>query len=391
MSERTRTLAFVGLVLLAATLPARAEDPFRDGEKAFQKAHELLQQKYVDDKVTDDQMWRAATAGLLHGVGNGKWDKLLSPSELAALKADLVGEVVGLGVHISVDEQAGVANVEGIVPGSGAERAGLMVGDKILRLDGKALKGLNEGEVARSMRGKAGTSATLTILRDAEILTRTIKRAPFVIDPIVSMILPGGAGLVQVRMFTEKTPALMKAALEKLQAAGMKALILDVRSNEGGRYDSMLQCAGQLLPKGALVVTELRRSGGVEEQHTSTEPVVSVPMAVLVNGVTASGAEILAGALKHAGARVVGKRTVGKWNAQWIEELGNGWAIKFTTIVFRAPWGANLDGRGLDPDVEVEEDPGQLARAAAIRNGEKRLAADPQLRVAVTLLKLAPR
>jgi len=385
----TRTLAFVALVLLAA-LPARAEDPFRDGEKAFQKAREMLQQKYVDDKVTDDKLWRAATAGLLHGVGSGKWDKLLSPSELQALQADLVGEVVGLGLHISGDPDAGIVNVDFVVPGSGAERAGMQVGDKILKIDGKALKGVSEDEAARSMRGKAGTSVTLTILRDTAIITRTIKRAAFNIDPVVTMTLPGGAALLQVRMFTGKTPGLMKPALEKLKRSGMKALVVDLRGNEGGSYDSMLECAGMLVPKGSVVVTEVHRGGKVDDKRTTTEPVVSVPMAVLVDGHTASGAEILAGALKQAGARVVGKRTLGKWNAQWLEELDNGWAIKFTIIVFRAPWGASLDGKGLDPDVEVEETPSEFAKAAAIRVGEQRLAADPQLRVAVTLLKLAP-
>ena len=383
-----RARALIAAVVVAAALPARADEPFRDGEKAFARARELLQKSYVDDKVTDDRLWRAATAGLLYGVGGGKWDKLLSPSELAALKADLVGEVVGLGVQISLDEAAGIVNVDGVVPGSGAERAGMMVGDKILRLDGKTLKGLTEGEVARSMRGKAGTSVTLTVLRDAEILTRTIKRAPFVIDPVTSLLLPGGAGLMQVRMFTEKTPSLMRASLERLRAAGMKALVVDLRNNEGGHYDSMLTCAGELLPKGGLIVTVIHRGGGVEEAHTSTEPLVALPMTVLVNGQTASGAEILAGALQHAGARVVGKRTMGKWNAQRIEELGNDWAVKFTTVLFRAPSGAMLDGRGLDPDVEVEMDPHDLARAAEIRVGDKRLAADAQLRTAVTLLKL---
>ncbi|HEX6835748.1 MAG TPA: S41 family peptidase [Polyangia bacterium] len=385
----TRTLAFVALVLLAATVPARAEDPFRDGEKAFGKARELLQKQYVDDKVTDDQMWRAATAGLLHGIGSGKWDKLLSPSELAALKADLVGEVVGIGVHIDVDSEAGIADVRGVVPGSGAERAGMQVGDKILRIDGKPFKGLSEGEVARSMRGKAGTSVTLSILRDAQILTRTIKRAPFAVDPVHAAMLPGSVALVQIKMITGKTPALMKAALERMH--GMRGLIVDLRENEGGLYDSMLEIAGMLLPKGALVVSEIRRGGGVTEKRTTTEPAVAVPIVVLVDGHTASGAEILAGALKQAGARVVGKRTLGKWNAQWLEELGNGWGIKYTTIVFRTPWGAMLDGRGLDPDVEVEADAGDVARANTIKDGDKRVAADAQLRVAVTLLKLSPR
>ena len=132
--------------LVAVTLQARADDTrFSDGEKAFLKARAMLQKQYVDDKVSDDNMWRAATEGLLHGVGNGKWDKLMSPNELAALKADLVGEVVG-------PRRADRRRLRGRHrrrarhrAGSGAERAGLMVGDKILRLDGKTLKGMSEG------------------------------------------------------------------------------------------------------------------------------------------------------------------------------------------------------------------------------------------------------
>ncbi|MDB4971041.1 MAG: Prc [Myxococcales bacterium] len=382
-----RTLAFIALCIAATTLPARADDAFKDGEKAFLRAREMLQKEYVDDKVGEERLWRAATTGLFTGVGSGKWDKLLSPSELAALKADLAGEVVGIGVQINVDEAAGIANVDGIVPASAAERAHLMVGDKILKLDGKSLKGLNTGEVARSMRGKAGTAVTLTILRDAEIVTRTLKRAPFVLDPVSSLMLPNNVGLVQLRAFTEKTPLLLKAALERLRGQGMKTLIVDVRNNEGGLYESMLECAGQMLPKGSFVVTAIQRGGKAEEKHTSAEALAPTPAAVLVNSVTASGAEILAGALKHAGTRVVGKRTLGKWNAQKLEELGNGWAVKFTVTVFRAPSGAMPDGKGLEPDVEVEMDPRDVGRAMAINDGDKRVAADAQLRAALSFLK----
>jgi carboxyl-terminal processing protease len=385
-----RTLAFIVLVLLAVALPARAQDPFRDGEKTFLKAREMLQKQYVDDKVGDDKLWRAATEGLFAGVGNGKWDKLMSPAELAALNSDLAGEMVGLGILISVQEQTGIVDVDGIVPGSGAQKAGLVVGDKILRMDGKTLKGLTRGEVARSMRGKAGTSVTLTILRDAEIVTRVVRRSPFVLDAVISTMLPGNVELLQLRAFNDKTPAMQRSALEKARAAGARALIVDLRNNEGGKYDSMLTCAGQLLPKGALVVTELGRSGIVSDKRTSTEPVLgSVPIVVLVDAATASGAEILAAALKQAGAKTVGKRTFGKWNAQTLEDLGNGWGAKFTTIIFRAPSGAMPDGKGLEPDLEVEADPRAVARANATKELAQRIAIDAQLRVAVNLLKMS--
>ena len=163
--------------------------------------------------------------------------------------------------------------------------------------------------------------------------------------------------------------------------------MLDLRNNEGGKYDRMLECAGQLLPKGALIVTELHRGGGSTEKRTATEPILTLPVIVVTDGATASGAEILAAALKQSGARTVGKRTYGKWNAQTIEELGNGWAAKLTTMVFRSPSGALPDGRGLEPDIEVEADPRAIARANAMKDADKRIAADAQLRVAVNLLK----
>ncbi len=312
----------------------------------------------------------------------------MSPGELAALNADLAGEVVGLGIGISVDEQAGIVNVDGVVPGSNAEKAGLMVGDKILRLDGKAFKGQSQSEVALSMRGKAGTTVTLTILRDAEIVTRTIKRAPFTLDTVSLTMLPGGVAQVQLRRFSDKTPSVLKSTLERVRAAGAKGLVLDLRGNEGGGYERMIECANELLPTGALIVGEIQSGGGTVDKHATTGPITTIPVIVLINGTTASGAEILASALKQAGARTVGKRTFGKWNAQNVEPLGNGWAVKFTTVIFRSPSGALPDGRGFDPDLEVEADPRDVARAGAIKDADKRIAADAQLRVGVNLFKL---
>lgn len=380
----TRVLLMLALAM--AAWPAWSDERFGDGEKTFARAKEMMAKRYVDDQIDDERLWRAATAGLL---GIGKWDKLLSPGELQALKADLAGEVVGLGIAVSLDEPAGLVNVDYVVPGSAAARAGLTVGDKILRLDGKSPKGMSMGEVVRSIRGKAGTSVTLTLLRDAAIVTRTIKRAPFVLDAVSTQALPGGLALVEIRSFSDKTPVLLKAALERLRGGTLKGLVIDLRDNEGGLYERMLDCAGQLLPRGALVVTAIHRGGAVEDKRTSSEPVVSAPMAVLVDAMTASSAEILAAALKQAGARIVGKRTHGKWNAQAIEELGNGWAAKFTVALFRSASGAMLDGKGLDPDVEVEMDAREATRAAAIKDGEKRVAADAQLRAAVGLMRLA--
>jgi carboxyl-terminal processing protease len=382
-------LALTALALaLAAAAPARADDAFGDGHKAFQRARELMLKEYVDEKIDDDKLWRGATAGLL-GI-DGKWDKLLSPTELAELQSDLRGEMVGLGIQISVDDAAGVVHIDSVIAGSAAAKAGLQPNDNILKIDGKPVRGTDHTTVARSIRGRAGTSVTLTILRDAQVLTRTIKRAPFVFEPVTQQMLPNGVALVHVRAFNDKTPMLLKAALERARAAGLKALVLDLRNNEGGLFDRMLECAGELLPKNTLVVTSVRRGGKTAEERTSGEPLMTgVPMAALINNGTASGAEMLAAALQASGARIVGKRTRGKWNAQQIEPLGNGWAAKITIAWFRAPSGQMLDGKGLEPDVEVEMDPKAMPRALLAHEPAERLAADPQLRAAVSLLRLA--
>jgi carboxyl-terminal processing protease len=388
--QRRAVIAGAWLVLAAWALPARGDDTFGDGEKTFQRARELLSKEYVDDKLTDDKLWRAATEGLFAGDGNGKWDKLLSPTELAELQADIAGEMVGLGIQMTADEAAGVVVIERVIPNTAAARAGLAAGDEILKVDGRPVRGIEEKSVARSIRGPAGTNVTLTVLRDSQIFTRTVKRARFVFEPVTQLALPNGVALVQVRMFSEKTPQLLRSALERARAQGVKALVLDVRDNPGGLFERMIDCASLLLPRGAVVVSAQHRGGKSEDIRTSAEPLVSgIPVAVLVNGDTASSAEMLAGAMQAAGAHVVGKRTMGKWNAQRLVELGNGWAAKMTVAWFRTPSGAMLDGKGLEPDVEVEMSPKATTRIVLIRDPDKRLAADSQLRAAVNLLKLS--
>jgi carboxyl-terminal processing protease len=377
------------LILLPLTArPAYADDRFEDGQKAFQRARELMLRSYVDDKVSDEKLWHDATAGLL-GI-DGKWDKLLSPTEVAELQSDLRGEIVGVGIQVSVDELTNLVRIDGVIPGSEAAKAGVQAGDVILKVDGKPARGSDQATVGRTIRGHAGTAVTLMLLRDAQVVTRAIKRAAFVFEPVSQRMLPGAVALVQIRAFNDKTPGLLKAALGQARAAGARALVLDLRNNEGGLFERMVECADQLLPKNTLVVTAVHRGGRSSEERTAGDPVVSgVPLAALINGGTASGAEMLAAAMQATGARVVGKRTRGKWSAQMIEPLGNGWAAKVTVAWFRSPSGQMLDGKGLEPDVEVEMDAKSLGRLAQIADPAVRLAADAQLRTAVSLLKLS--
>ncbi len=368
----------------------KPKEPFSEARKAFDEARSTLLHEYVDDKLSEDDLYRAAVAGMLRGAAGRKWDKLLSPGEYAELLGDLGGEMVGIGIEIKFDDDSGNILILGTVPSSPAEKAELRSGDRVLKIDGRSFKGLQLRDAVYGIRGKAGQPVVLTLLRDDHILTKTIIRAPILWAPVTSMMLPGNLAMISIKSFTEKTPSLLRAAIERMMAQKPHGLLLDLRSNEGGNFDKVVESAGLLLPKGKLVATLVHRGGREEALRTTTEPAFSgVPVVVLVNGSTASGAEILAGALKEeGGARLVGKKTYGKWNVQKIAALPNKYAIKYTIGVFRTPRGELLDGKGLEPDLEVDFDEVSAEKAMHLPDGAQRLKSDPQLRAAAQLLKL---
>jgi carboxyl-terminal processing protease len=368
----------------------RPREKFSDAEKAFQKAKDTLLKEYLDDKLTEEDLYRSAVQGMLAGAGGRKWDALLSPTEHGEIKGDMAGEMVGIGIEIKFEEDSGMTGVLNAIPGSPAEKAGLRAGDKILKIDGKSFKGQQFRDVVYAIRGKAGKPVTLTLLRDDAIVQKTVVRAPIAWSPVTEQVLPGQVGLISIRAFTEKTPGQLRAALKRLAAQAPKGIVLDLRHNEGGMFEKVVESAGALLPKGRLVVTAIGRGGREDAHKTAEEPAVTgVPIAVLVDGTTASGAEILAGALKHGiGARVVGKRTHGKWNVQRILDLPNRYAMKYTVAVFKSAKGELLDGKGLEPDLEVDMAEKAVENAQRLRDPQARLAADAQLRTAVAVLKL---
>jgi carboxyl-terminal processing protease len=368
----------------------KPREPFSDAQKAFDQARAVLLKEYVDDKLTEADLYRAAVAGMLRGAAGRKWDKLLSPGEHAELMGDLGGEMVGIGIEIKFEDDTGNILILGTVPGSPAEKAQLRAGDRILKIDGKSFKGLQLRDAVYGIRGKVGQTVTLTLLREDRIVTKTVVRAPILWSPVNATSLPGNVAVVSIKSFTDKTPSLLKATLEKVMAQKPRGVIVDLRSNEGGSFDRVVESAGLLLPKGKLVATLIRRGGGEEALRTSTDPLLAgVPVVALVNGSTASGAEILAGALKEeGGARIVGKKTYGKWNVQKIAELSNKYALKYTIGIFKTPRGELLDGKGLEPDLEVDFDEATAEKVTHLPDGAQRLKADPQLRAAAQLLRL---
>jgi carboxyl-terminal processing protease len=366
-------------------------EKFTDGARSFSSVKEMLAKKYYDAGISEDELYRAAVQGMLEHVDPKmkRWNKLLSPSKLAALHSDLEGKIVGVGIEIDFDPDSGYTDVRGTMPGSPAEKAGLVAGDKIVSIGGKLYKGKTIGDVIGDIRGKAGDPVTFTVLRGDKLIPFTLAREVVAYDEVTQASLGDGVGYVHVRSFTSKSTEVLRASLEEIKKRGDVALVIDLRDNQGGSFEAAVAMADMLLPAGTGIVTVKKRDSEEKIVSKATAPLLQdLPIVVLVSHVTASGGELVTAALQEGRkAQVVGARTFGKWTVQSIDELENGYAIKYTLGLFQTPSGRSFEGTGLTPDIEVDMAEGECGKAMAIKDPKQRLAIDVQLRTAVALLK----
>jgi carboxyl-terminal processing protease len=367
-------------------------EPFTNAAQNFDAARKALLGSYYRDSLTEDDLYRAAVRGMVEYADPAmqQWNQMLPPSELAEIRLDLQGELVGIGVKIGFDPATGYIDVKGTIPGSPAERAGLAAPDKIVTVDGKLYKGLSLRDVVRDIRGKAGETVTLSILRGAGLVTVPIVRTKVIYDTVQDMVVADDVGYVRIPSFHAKTPGLLHDALTDLAGKHVRALVLDLRANPGGSFDDSVAAASELAPVGAKIASVNKR-GTVEsvapKAGTPAPMLLDLPLAVLVDHDTSSSAELLAAAvqeLRHA--TLVGARTHGKWSVQRIEDLPNGYAIKFTVGLFASPSGKSYDGTGVAPDIEVDAASDTVQRVLAEGDPKARLAEDVQLRTAVAVL-----
>jgi carboxyl-terminal processing protease len=371
--------------------PEEPKEEFPEGEKNFHKLREVLKEKYYADGLTENDLYRAAVRGMLTLADPSmkKWNALLSPQELREVRTDLKGEVVGIGVKIRFDEASGHSEILGVVPGSPAEKAGIGVGDRIVTVAGKLGKGRSLREVVSLIRGKAGESVSLTVLRDDKLLPFTIERTVVPFDAVEHGILEEKIGYVRVRAFSAKTPQALRDALVALEQANVSELVLDMRGNHGGSFEDALKCAELLVPPGAGIVSVVGRGGKEGALVSKGRPILGqLPIVVLVDQDTSSGGEFVAAAVAESRkAKLVGAKTLGKWSVQTIEDLPNGYAAKFTTHRFQTPSGRHFEGNGMPVDVQVSMDAKVVETLESIREVRERLSMDVQLRTAVSLVR----
>ena len=366
----------------------RPSEKFSDPEANFNQVKKMLLENHYDSKISNEMLYEAATRGMLSALNPSdqeEWNKLYSPKEYKELQDDLKDEVTGIGVGMKFNEENGIATITNVIPHSAADSEGIKAGDEIISVEGKLYKGLQFRDLVYAIRGKVGESVRLKILRGDSILSKKVTREKINWAPVEFTMLKNKLGYIKIHYFSEKSTSLLKQALQKLGQEQVAALVIDLRLNEGGLFDQAVDSASLFTPKGKTVVRVEARGGKETNQMANDEPVIkNIPIAVLVSAKTSSGAELFAGSLsENANAKLIGEKTHGKWSAQTLEKLSNGFAYKFTVSMFKTPNGKSYSGTGLAPDVtvaSVRESP------LEIEDPEKMLEKDETLRTAAHLL-----
>lgn len=356
-----RKIAFftISLFMVVTLLSSAKQDK---GElsyvKLFTEVYQLVKEKYVES-VSPKKLFEGAIQGLLSKLD--AHSTLFTPDQLKEFKIETTGEFGGLGIQITKTKDGRLLIIAPIED-TPAFRAGIKPGDEIVKIeDKKVTPDMSLSEAVKLMRGKPGTKITIWIMRKgwAEPKPFTITRAVIKIKSVKFRVIDKDIGYIRFTMFQKNAVDEFKNALQELlKNKDLKGIIVDVRNNPGGLLDVAVKISDYFLPEGKLIVSTKGRIPESKKEYLSThKPIVplNLPVVMLVNGGTASAAEILTGALRFNNrAIVVGEKTFGKGSVQTLYPLSMGYAVKITTAKYYMPNGDCIDGKGIEPDVEVK-------------------------------------
>mgnify|MGYP006435019517 CR=1 FL=1 len=347
-----------------------------------QKSQELQIYSQVLDRVrssyvdipSDNQLQEKSIKGLLDNLD--PYSTFLDKDEYKQLQGKTSGNAGGLGIDISLKNQA--VQVVTTLDNSPARQAGIQSGDQITDINYQATEGMNLQQVTAELRGKQGSEIILGIARpgQSERIEFTLKRELAPKSSVRSQMLGQGIGYIRIAVFQAETSEEFKSAINQLQAENpLKGLVLDLRNNPGGLMPISVEVADTVIDQGLLLYTEGRLDEANNQYYATYGDLTNgAPIAVLINGGSASASEIVAGALQdQERAIVIGTQSFGKGSVQSVIALGDGSAIKLTTAHYLTPDGRFIHGQGIEPDIIVEKKehaPGsndnQIARAVQI-------------------------
>lgn len=366
----TSALALVGIPVLAPL----AQATWQDSPKAtLDQAWQIVDHDYVDpnfnnvdwqqvrqELLSQDYTSRDAAYTALRDALkqlDDPYTRFMDPQEFQAFTNQTNGELVGVGIRLTVNPDTQVLTVVQPIPDSPAIEAGIQPDDQILQVDGTSTQDLSVEEAAAMIRGKAGTTVDLLIHRnDTAPFVVTLTRQPINVPVVTSAVRQEdghAVGYIRLSEFNAHSAEEMQTAIKDLSAQSVDGFVLDLRNNPGGRLDQAIAIARMWLEKGDIVRT-VDRDGNAEQAKANRTALTDLPLVVLVNGNSASASEILTGALKDdQRATVVGTQTFGKALVQSVNPLNDGSGLNVTIAHYYTPSGADINHRGITPDVEV--------------------------------------
>jgi len=342
-------------------------NPIYEDLKVFTDVLGLLQKEYVEETKSKDLVY-GAIKGMLETLD--PHSSFLPPNMYKEMQEETKGRFEGLGIEITVKE--GVLTVVSPIEDTPAFKAGIQAGDQILKIDGELTKALSLMESVKRMRGPKGSKVTLTIMREGFPKPRefTLIRDVIPIRSVRYEVLEKQYGYVRLSQFQEKTDSEFQKAVKALEEetkGGLKGLILDLRNNPGGLLDQAVKVSDRFIESGVIVSIEGRREEHKMQfnAHPQEDNLKRYPLVVLVNGGSASAAEIVAGAIQdHGRGIILGTQTFGKGSVQTIFSLKDGSGLRLTTARYYTPGGRSIQAKGIAPDIIVKPLPLDEEKAA---------------------------
>jgi carboxyl-terminal processing protease len=359
--------ALVGALAWSAPDSRDRGDVYRQLE-LFADVLARVEQDYVTE-IDNEQAIEAAIQGMLSSLD--PHSSYMNASEYRDMQVQTRGEYGGLGIEVTSED--GVVRVVSPIDDTPAQRAGIQAGDYITAVDGESILGLTVNEAVRRMRGQAGTTITITIAREGtDPFDVTLTREIINVRAVTARIEGGDIGVIRVSTFNERTGEMLQDAIRTVRrdAGGrLRGVVIDLRNNPGGLLDQAIEVSDAFLDGGEVVSTRGRQPEDVQRYNARRgDDLAGVPLVVLINGASASAAEIVAGALQDRNrALVVGTDSFGKGSVQTVIPLqgGRDGALRLTTARYYTPAGRSIQGAGIRPDMEVAArrvDPERLTR-----------------------------
>ena len=358
--------------------------PAINWDEVSKKSEELYNtiDDYYLNEIDNNKLQDGIYKGMVDSLGD-QYTVYYNAEEYKQFTTSSSGTYCGIGVAVSQNASTGAITVVKTFKKGSGEKEGMLPGDIIYKVKGKKIEGLELSKVVSQIKGEEGTYVKVTVLRDGKEIEFNLERRKLEIDTVTYRIEEKDGkkiGYIAVSEFDEVTASQFKNAIAELEKEGIKGLVIDLRDNPGGLLDVTCEMLDRMIKKGILVYTVDKNGKRIDEEATDNLS-FDKPVAILVNGNSASASEVFSGAMKDYNvATLVGTKTFGKGIVQSIVPFGDGSAMKVTVSRYYTPNGINIHGTGIEPDVEVKLD------EKAIKDGKLDRKEDNQLDKALDVI-----